>query len=264
MPERVWVYLDLPLTITVKGPLHIGTGYDRGLIQRVVVRERVMIGRRTGDRKKENVARHVYIPGSGLKGKVRSACEDLARLAGLEPCGAPQPLTMCGRDRDEYCLVCRVFGAPGGNVPDGREFYWQDAHLTTQSRKEASIEGQPWGQTMERTQVQLSRARGTAAEDRLYTSEFAAPGLTFAGRVSGWLEATPCSVDCGYYEVNLLLAGLQMVNMLGGGRSRGAGQCQIALPDKVSLRVEGEDEPETYPVADLLAAAASLGLYVEE
>jgi len=264
MPERVWIYLDLPLTITVEGPLHVGTGYDRGLIHRTVVRERLVIGKHARDRKKENVAHHVYIPGSSLKGKVRNTCEDLARLAGLKLCSAPQPLTMCGRDRDGYCLVCRVFGAPGENIPEGRELYWQDAHLTAQSRKEVSVEGQPWGQTTERTQVQLSRARGMAAEDRLYTSEFAAPGLTFAGRVSGWLEVTPCSADCGYYEVNLLLAGLRMVKMLGGGRSRGSGRCQIALPDKVSLRVEGKDEPESYAVTNLLAAAASLGLFTEE
>ena len=252
-----WVYLDLPLTINVEGPLHVGTGYDRGLIQRTVVHERV------GGRDKD-VAYHVYIPGSSLKGKVRNACEDLVRLAGLRVCGAPRPETMCGRDRANHCLVCRVFGAPGGNVPDGRELYWQDAHLTERWRRATSVRGCPVGQTMARTQVQLSRARGMAAEDRLYTSEFAAPGLAFAGRVSGWLKAMPCSADCGYYEVNLLLAGLRLVETLGGRRSRGAGRCRIALPDEVSLQVEGRDEPEMYPQADLLEAAVSLGLFAEE
>jgi hypothetical protein len=103
-----------------------------------------------------------------------------------------------------------------------------------------------------------------AAEDRLYTSEFTARGLEFVGRVSGWLMATPCSADTGYYEVNLLLAGLRLVETLGGGRSRGAGHCQIKLPAEVVVRVAGQEKPEKYALTDLLAAAESLGLFSEE
>ena len=263
MLQRKWIYLNIPLNITVKGPLHIGTGYDRGLVQRTVARERVVIAKRPGSFR-DAIAHHTYIPGSSLKGKVRNACEDLVRHAGLESCGAPLPNLMCGRDRESYCLVCRIFGSPGGNVPDGRELVWQDAHLSDASRRATSVDGRPLLQTMQRTQVQLSRSRGMAAEDRLYTSEFTTPGLNFAGRVSGWVEATRSSVECGFYESNLLLAGLRMVEMLGGGRSRGAGRCRIELPTEVTLLVEGQKEPEIYPVEELLSAAISLGLYTEE
>jgi len=249
-----WIYLDLPLIITVEGPLHIGTGYDRGLIQRTVIRD---------------AKGNVYIPGSSLKGKVRNACENLARRAGLKVCGAPRPETMCGGRLTERCLVCRIFGTPGDNTPDGRQLFWYDAYLTKEWRKSTTVRGQPeaWpvGQTMARTQVQLSRARGMAAENRLYTSEFAIPGLEFSGRVSGWLQATPCSIGVGYYEVNLLLAGLQLVETLGGARSRGAGRCKIKLADdKVTIRVKGRDEPKEYALTDLLAAAEWLGLFADE
>jgi CRISPR/Cas system CSM-associated protein Csm3 (group 7 of RAMP superfamily) len=250
-----WVYLDLPLMITVKGPLHIGTGYDRGLTQRTMARD---------------AQGNVYIPGASLKGKVRNACEDLARRCDLTVCGLPRvaeaPKTT--NHQPERCLVCRVFGASGGNVPDGRRLFWHDAHLTEEWHRETTVRGRPeaWpvGQTMARTQVQLSRARGMAAEDRLYTSEFTARGLEFVGRVSGWLMATPCSADTGYYEVNLLLAGLRLVETLGGGRSRGAGHCQIKLPAEVVVRVAGQEKPEKYALTDLLAAAESLGLFSEE
>jgi CRISPR/Cas system CSM-associated protein Csm3 (group 7 of RAMP superfamily) len=248
-----WIYLDLPLTITVEGPLHIGTGYDRGLIQRTVARD---------------ANGNVYIPGSSLKGKVRNACENLARLAGLKVCDAPRPETMCGGRGAARCLVCRVFGTPGGNAPDGRELFWHDAHPTGKWRGLTATRDRPkaWpvGQTMARTQVQLSRARGMAAEDRLYTSEFATRGLEFTGRVSGWLKATPCSAGVGYYEVNLLLAGLRLVETLGGGRSRGAGRCEIKLPDEVTIRVDGQDKPEKYTLTDLLAAAEWLVLFTDE
>lgn len=252
-----WVYLDLPLTIVLEGPLHIGTGYDRGLVQRTVVRDR---------------QHNVYIPGSSLKGKTRNAGEDLARQAGLTVCGLPRVAEApdTAGHRPERCLVCRVFGAPGGNVPNGRGLFWHDAHLTSEWRKLTAVRDRtdawPVGQTMVRTQVQLSRIRGMAAEDRLYTSEVAIPGLVFEGRVTGWLEATPCTVDedYGYYEVNLLLAGLRLVEMLGGGRSRGTGRCRIELPSQVSLQVEGHDESEVFDLGRLLVAAEALEFFTEE
>jgi len=252
-----WVYLDLPLKIILEGPLHIGTGYDRGLVQRTVVRDN-----------KHNV----YIPGSSLKGKARNACEDLARQTGLTVCGLPRvaEASDTADHRPKLCLVCRIFGAPGGNAPDGRGLFWHNAHLTGEWRKLTAVRDRtdawPVGQAMVRTQVQLSRARGIAAEDRLYTSEFAMPGLVFEGRVTGWLGATPCTVadDYGYYEVNLLLAGLRLVEMLGGGRSRGAGRCRIELPPQVSLQVEGHDESQVFDLSRLLVAAEAMEFFADE
>lgn len=250
-PE-LWVQVDLALTITFAGALHSGSGYDRGLIQRTVVRDA------SGD---------VYIPGSSLKGKVRNACEDLARRCKLPVCGLPR----AGMSLDEHdpksCLVCRVFGAIGANVPSGRSLYWTDAHLTEEWRKQFASLQSPWaapvwGQTTTRTQVRLNRACGIASEGLLYTSEFSLPQLQFTGRVSGWLSTTSCTLAAGYYEVSLLLAGLRLVEMLGGGRSRGAGKCRISLPDVIVVRPEGQAQSETYPVSDLLAAAEFLPLFL--
>lgn len=53
------------LNVQLTGPMHIGTGFARGLIDRTVVRGRDGL---------------VYIPGSTLKGKLRDACESLARF----------------------------------------------------------------------------------------------------------------------------------------------------------------------------------------
>lgn len=253
----VWVHLDFPLRITLEGPLHIGTGYDRGLIQRTIVRD---------------IQGNVYIPGSSLKGKTRNSCEDLARSCDLVVCGLPRvgEAPELANHKPEQCLVCRVFGCPGGNIADGRALSWQDAHRaegwSPVTRLHDTSHPWPIGQTTTRTQVQLSRARGTAAEDRLYTSEFAAHGLEFTGRISGWLNATPCTVsgDAGYHEVNLLLAGLRLVEMLGGSRSRGAGRCQIQVPSQIAIRRVGEEKTENHKLADLMAATEWLGLFSEE
>lgn len=255
MPNEKWIYLDLSLEITVSGPLHIGTGYGRGLVDRTVVHDG------QGD---------VYIPGSSLKGKARNACEDLARRSGLGVCGLPRVAEAPGdaSHNPEHCLVCRVFGNPGGNDPLGRGLFWQDAHLREGqlSREAPRDRGRPWKpeQTPVRTQVQLSRARGVAADDRLYTSESALAGLTFAGRVGGWLKAVPCSVATGYHEVNLLLAGLRLVEMLGGERSRGAGRCLVTLPDSLGIRVETQTDPSKYAPTDLIAASEWLGFFPED
>lgn len=245
-----WVYVDLPLTVSLEGALHIGTGYDRGLVQRTVVRDA------HGD---------LYVPGSSLKGKARNACEDLARRCSLIVCGLPRVAASLDENhRPEQCLVCRVFGSPGGNVASGRALYWADAHLTEDTRKAlGSQEHRTVWQTTVRSQVRLDRARGIAAEGLLYTSEFSVPALEFAGRVSGWLLATP-SLGEGYYELNLLLAGLRLVAMLGGARSRGAGACRITLPDPVVVRPEGQAQSVRYALSDLMKAAEFLAFFTEE
>ncbi len=222
--------VELPnLEVRIKGPLHIGTGFARGLVDRTVVRGRDGL---------------VYVPASALKGKAREACESLARLSNLGECGAPHPQAMTkGR---EDCIVCRIFGAPAQPAT----LRWHSAPLTREwakafrpfpeSRK--SENRTAFGQVIAKTQVQLSRTRGLAAEARLYTSEFAAEGLTFVAQpaLTGRLCLTPMSGASGvYYELVLLLAGLKMVNALGGGLSRGAGECEIELPPTV--RVDGKD-----------------------
>ena len=208
------------LTVRLRGPLSIGTGFARGLVNRTVVRGADGL---------------VYVPGSVLKGKVRSACEAMARRLRLAECHAPHPQRMLA-DR-ETCLICRIFGAPG----QGSDLHWQSACLTKEWQDALKLRGRVVpGQTLSRTQVQLSRKRGLAAEAHLFTSEFAAEGLTFEAipGFSGRLHLTSMSVAEGepvYYELVLLLAGLKMVGALGGGTSRGAGACVLVLPDTVTV-----------------------------
>ncbi|RMD60552.1 hypothetical protein D6833_09515, partial [Candidatus Parcubacteria bacterium] len=187
-----------PITIHMQGALHIGAGYGRGLIDRAVVRD----GRG-----------RVYIPGSSLKGKVREACERLAAAQGLRICRPPYPQGMCGKNQ-KPCIVCRIFGTPGGRHNESLGLHWDNAYLT-EAWTEAA-ENLPL--SYPRTQVGMSRRRGVAREGLLFTDEFATENLTFQTCISGHLPLTAVLDEPGrYYELILLLAGLKAVEALGGG-----------------------------------------------
>ena len=214
-----------PLIIKMTAPLHIGTGFRRGLVHRTVLRDG------TGQ---------AFLPASTLKGRVRSACESLLPALGLSHCHAPYPQSMVACRRAE-CLVCRIFGAPGR----GSELYWHDAMLKDWlDPKVHSREMIVHGQFHTRTQVQLSRARGLAAEAHLYSSEASASHMIFESPlgIAGYLELTPIMEDPDLsYELLLLLAGLKLVQAVGGEVSRGLGQCKIEIPEQILINGETQD-----------------------
>jgi CRISPR/Cas system CSM-associated protein Csm3 (group 7 of RAMP superfamily) len=210
-----------PLKVIASRTLAVGTGFRQGLIQRTVERDADGL---------------LHIPASSLKGRGRRACEQVARQAGLRVCQAPRPERdhMCSAHQPT-CLVCRVFGSPG--VPGNLR--WRDACLSDELR--AAFCQQPSAQVFARTQVQLSRALGTAAPDHLFTGETSVEGLTFESAVTGWMDATYIDGDAsvGCYELLLLIAGLRLVNTLGGGNSRGVGHISLEMPE--NFLVDGRD-----------------------
>ena len=233
-----------PITIQMESALHVGAGYGRGLIDRAVMHD----GRG-----------QVYIPGSSLKGKVREACERLAAAQGLYACRPPYPQKMCGQNR-EPCIVCCIFGTPGGRHDESLGLHWDNAYLTEEWQQAA--EGLPL--SYPRTQVGMSRRRGVASEGLLFTDEFAAEGLTFRTRISGHVPLTAVLDEPGrYYELILLLAGLRMVESLGGSTSRGVGRCQIELPKEVTVEAEGWEQG-TIEVAWALNRLELLELYKDQ
>ena len=208
------------LVITAKSPLAIGSGYARGLLDRTVVR---------------SASGLVYIPGSVLKGKTRAACELLMQHCKLGNIHSPHPESMY--NHTDPCLVCKLFGRPG----HPSTLRWHNLHLDRQwvdavrpSRRYKNV----FGQTFERTQIQMSRRRNLAAEAHLFSGEFTANHLRFEARptLTGWLDLTPVSLadkDAVYYELIVLFAGLRMLTTLGGNVSRGAGIIDLELPETV-------------------------------
>src|SRR5205807_1540711 len=94
-------------------------------------------------------------------------------------------------------------------------------------------------QTAVYTQVRLDRPTRTAVRGALYTSEFGTTDMLFQGSIMGWLECTAISLlvsgnkqepnDTPTYSLLLLLAGLQMIERLGGNKSTGKGKCSCEI-----------------------------------
>ena len=91
--------------------------------------------------------------------------------------------------------------------------------------------------------MRLDRPTRTAVPGALYTSEFGTKCLTFQGTISGWLECELISKesDAPTYSLLLLLAGLLLLERIGGNKSTGKGQCQCTI---TSLRVGKRDYTE--------------------
>lgn len=188
---------------------HIGTGLARGLIDRTINRD---------------ARGSVYVPASTIKGRLRNACEHVARMYNsksnqLQVCNPPDPRFMCRGSA--ACITCRIFGSAYA----GEQLYFEDGCLQQeQAIYDLSNQAQP------RARVKLDRKRGIAASGHLFTSEYAELGLTFRSRAVGRLPLTPIDEDITQsYELILLAAGMRMLKELGGDKSVGFGACETSF-----------------------------------
>jgi CRISPR/Cas system CMR subunit Cmr4 (Cas7 group RAMP superfamily) len=219
---------------------HCGTGIREGLVDRTVAR---------------NNQGHLYIPGSSFKGVLREKCEQLARAYVRDekekqriasPHNAEVALLNLGR---KPTMITRIFGSQ--NVPGS--LFFDDAW---QSGEDAQMEISQYKklQVGIYTQVRIDRPTHTAVPGALYTSEFGTKDTEFKGTIQGWLSCIPVDrrdvalehiprTDLApTYSSLLLLAGLQLIERLGGNKSTGKGQCDCRIT-RVAIREE--DCPET-------------------
>jgi len=193
--------VTIDLTLTFQTPLNICSGVQRGTLA-----DRAMIKDADG---------WPYVPASALKGRLRHAVEQVAAGLGRRVCVTHQ--NMCPDESGYVCPVCHIFGAPW--IPGRLRF----ARLTLSGPGELVIlledrqrqTHQP-PRTSHRYGVALSRRRGVAEENLLYTTELFEPGtpLEFSGTLSG---------DLTVAQVALVIAGLRMMPALGRGKSGGLG-----------------------------------------
>ena len=155
----------------------------------------------------------LIIPGSQVKGKVRHACEQLARALGQPICEAPRADTMCPNPpgSDPVCLLCRIFGSPALRSPVRfADLVWEE--------RSRSADEEPMDPAR-RAMIGINRRRATVADDRLFLVEtapyFPAQRFSNARAITGRLESTA--------QVKFLLAGLHLILAWGGMKSRGLG-----------------------------------------
>jgi len=227
--DRVQITYELKFTT----PFHCGTGMRAGLIDRTVIRDG---------------GGYLYVPGSTIKGVLRERCEQLARLYTQKKKRIASPhdaeAALVGLGQQPPTLVTRIFGSQ--NVP-GR-LYFDDACQPDEEKlqydsSEQRGQGKYKGMQVDLyTQVRLDRPTRTAVPGALYTSEFGVNDMVFRGSVLGWL--TDRAIDNGEqaptYAFLLLLAGLHLVDRLGGNKSTGKGHCACAI---TSVEVDGKEVP---------------------
>jgi len=210
--------IDVTYNIDIRGSFAVGSGFRRGMLQKTVLRDE---------------KGYPLLPASVLKGRARDAAERFARTLQIPVCeNSPHPKQMCGaKTFDELpCLVCRTFGTPGrSSNSEEMGLIWRDAQLVDENDEAVTEAASYLGFYSERTHVQISRRRGMAMEQRLFTEELTKDRLRFKGRVRGWLAVASDQAQKYPKEVLLLLASLKLLNFVGSGKSRGLGLCTVGF-----------------------------------
>ncbi|MBS7634484.1 CRISPR-associated RAMP protein [Candidatus Bathyarchaeota archaeon] len=155
-----------------------------------------------------------YIPGSSLKGRVRTEAERIARKMGMDVCEPPDVKNMCGSRKsrvEDFCICCRIFGT-AGNISLASKVKFRDAYPLER------IES-----LLERAGIAIDRGTGAVARGALYTIEAVPAGAKFSLEI----VADNLSDD----ELKLLKAALKSVedSALGGSSTRGFGKVRIAV-----------------------------------
>jgi CRISPR/Cas system CSM-associated protein Csm3 (group 7 of RAMP superfamily) len=191
--------VEIVYRLQFQGAVHCGTGLRAGVVDHTTVRARDGSFR---------------IPGSTVKGVVRSQCEWLADLS------MPDDTT-----GEAGTLVETLFGSARSEGT----LFWDDATAAHVDR---------WAAAPARTRLAVSRSTRTAIRDRLFTRDHVPEGAEFVGRVHGWLSGPPLPNYEAAFGLPLLVGGLLLANRIGAGRSSGLGRCHVSVD---SVRLNGHE-----------------------
>ena len=194
-------------TIVLKSGLHIGAGGDE-----------IKIGGIDSPVVKNPVTNRPYIPGSSLKGKIRTLLEWSTGNIGAG--GAPFATD------DSNNLIARIFG--NGSVKENynggpTRVSFNDCELQEDSAKELAEAG---GFTEEKTEISMDRKTGTARHGGLRNIERVPAGAKFDFCVTFKIFDMDDGGDVDRKAYKLLKEGLELLKLdaLGGSGSRGYGK----------------------------------------
>jgi len=220
-------------TITLKSGLHIGSGNME-----------MHIGGTDSPVIKHPHTTEPYIPGSSLKGKVRSLLEMESGLMIYTEGNVVSPKTTLEelidgstkKVNDDEALrqkcenILKVFGSSGADIEDQNPYgptrvSFADCYLTDDWKKKAKENR--WLFTEEKSENVINRIRGTAEHPRFI--ERVPEGTQFKLLITFKILETD---DNDLFE-NILLKGLRLLEMdaLGGNTSRGYGRIEIKFDD---------------------------------
>lgn len=240
---RVFLTFDIQ---AVTG-LHIGgsdTGIEIGGVDKTVIRD--------------PLTNQPYIPGSSLRGKMRSLLEKYQGKEQNQRIG--QGFIHSCNDQNAYsaCDICQVFGVPGErNFATPTRLLVRDTPMDEKSALALNESGRtdlPY--TEVKTEVSIDRVTSAANPRQL---ERVPAGTNFKGAemVYSIFEGDGCDAARDVQRLKSIVEGMQLLedDYLGGSGSRGSGK--VAFKGiKVEFR-DGKDylgEPETIGSYDTLAS----------
>lgn len=228
MHKRLLNQAVLEFSITPRGPLLIKSGREAGADPTLLDMNFVRIyhaglGTET-----------VYLPGSSLKGTLRSYAERAARTLGVRCCN-PFDNTFCGRRLDKVtsaaerhkraCTACRLFG----NTALASRLRIADAYPTPETLAAAN-------RTWQRDGVAIDRISGAVA-----VGPFNLEVVT-----QGVFRTTLAVDNFQLWQLGLLAIMLRDLGQglvpIGFGKSRGLGQVAVTL-EQVAVSYPGRFEP---------------------
>lgn len=211
-------------TITLKSGLHIGSGNME-----------MHIGGTDSPVIKHPHTREPYIPGSSLKGKVRSLLEMesglIVHTRGDVVTGKTLKKVAGDPESTKRCTaILKVFGASGGDVDEELDLgptrvSFSDCYLD-ESWKETAKENQ-WLLTEEKSENKINRVTGVAEHPRFI--ERVPEGTRFRFLVTFKVLQDG---DADLFDT-FLLKGLKLLEMdtIGGSGSRGYGRIELGFDD---------------------------------
>jgi len=113
----------------------------------------------------------LYIPGSSVKGALRTAASRVAAAYGFTSCGQVKPELIAKAHAGGPCDVCRLFGYPGDDPSAASRVWVSDFNPVGEPR------------TVTVVRVGLDDRTLTAREGVLYSMEHLLPGSEFEGEV---------------------------------------------------------------------------------
>ncbi len=188
-----------------------------------------------------------YIPGSSIKGKVRSLLEWLSGAV------QPQPLSFTEIGRGELVKpILQLFGVGGGQLKEEqatelgptRLAFW-DAPFTSEWRSKIDHSNYLWVEV--KTENRIDRIQGVARDPR--QSERVPAGAAFDFSVS--IKVLNIDAEAGGELRRVLYRGLRLLELdsLGGSGSRGYGKVKLR-----DLQLDGEPVQAEFEALDPFSA----------
>ncbi|KUJ83444.1 type III-A CRISPR-associated RAMP protein Csm3 [Microbulbifer flavimaris] len=227
-------------TIELHSGLHIGAGRDE-----------IRIGGTDNPVVKHPYTDEPYIPGSSLKGKLRSLLEWRAGVATQnkgKPVSAEMLTRLSGSEREAAAQIARLFGLAGdsSNIELAEEIgptriSFADAALQSQWLDERREEGQLL--TEAKSENSINRISGVADNPRWTERVPAGARFDLVVNIRHLQEGDEALVD-------LLLTGLKLLEQdsLGGSGSRGYGKLRFE-----GLKINGESADARFEELDPFA-----------